>query len=82
MISKYSLPIGQAVVSSFRKKQKDWPQHVPHHSPVKDAKVGESNGQFVVSLRLLVEHETVTGTIHRLQCKLLLLNFESENIDV
>lgn len=44
--------------------------------PVEHAKVGESDGQLVVRLRLLVEHEAVAGAVHRLERKLLLLHLE------
>jgi hypothetical protein len=49
-------------------------------TPVEDTEVRVADRQLVVGARLMIEHETMAGTIHGLERKLLLLHFEAEHV--
>jgi len=52
-------------------------ENIMYCLPVKDSKVGISEGHLFVRSGTRVEHDAVAGTVHRLQSELLLLAFES-----
>lgn len=48
--------------------------------PVHDTKFGHPNRQLFITPVPGVEDEAMTGTVHRLQCPLLLLDLEREHV--
>ena len=47
---------------------------------MQNTKVGKTDRQLIVGTRLVIEHQAMTGTVHRLQSEFLLLNFEPKQI--
>lgn len=48
--------------------------------PVKDTKLGQSNGKLLERSGARIKDKTVTGTVHRLQGKLVFVDVEEEHV--